>query len=126
MKRYISILILLLLPVFSLAQSDVDKDQQELYSYLYSGQLDKAKMLIENNFLKSGNKSRQIIGYAYLTQYYTLTDARNKDIEVINSIKKAKKLRPKPERKLMKLMLSMLILCIMLRSISGICMLNHL
>ena len=52
------------------AQSDVDKNQQLVYTHLYSKEFDKAKNLIDQEYLKSNNLSKNVIGYVYLADYY--------------------------------------------------------
>ncbi|AZA83290.1 tetratricopeptide repeat-containing protein [Chryseobacterium lactis] len=89
MKRYISILILLLLPVFSLAQSDTDKDQQDLYSLLFVRKLPEAKIFIDSRFLKSESRSRQIIGYVYLILYYKINDEQDGNDQLLKTLQKA-------------------------------------
>lgn len=74
------------------AQSDLDKDQQLVYSYLYSKQNDKAKELLESKFLNSSDVSKQIIGWVYLADNYSSTDDFEK---IVESLEKAKKLAQK-------------------------------
>ncbi|AZA83289.1 tetratricopeptide repeat-containing protein [Chryseobacterium lactis] len=90
MKRSILVFILLIFPIFSLAQSDTDKDQQELYALLFSNKLEEAKIFTENRFLKSENKSRQVIGYIYLAYYYKLMDEKDSNAQLLKMIQKAK------------------------------------
>jgi tetratricopeptide (TPR) repeat protein/DNA-binding CsgD family transcriptional regulator len=83
------VILTLFLAIFSIAQSNVDKNQQDLYAYFYSRQYDQAKSLIESNFLNSPKTSDKIIGLVNLSDYYTLKHEHEK---VVESLEQAKKL----------------------------------
>lgn len=95
MKRYITVFIFLLLPVFSSAQSDHDKDLQELNAFLFGRNLKKAKVLIENKFLKANDESRQVIGYVYLSRYYKIIDNEDSNDLLLKALQKAKEIADK-------------------------------
>lgn len=68
-----------LISIYIFGQSDLNKDQQTVYTYLYNKENDKAKNLIDERFLQSSNKSDQVIGYIYLADYYnSIKDEQNK------------------------------------------------
>lgn len=54
------------------AQSDYDKDQQLIYTYLYSKEFELAKNVIDNRFINTDNNSKKVIGLVYLAYYYEL------------------------------------------------------
>jgi DNA-binding CsgD family transcriptional regulator/tetratricopeptide (TPR) repeat protein len=83
------VVLMLFLAIFSIAQSNLDKNQQDLYAYFYSRQYDQAKSLIENKFLNSPKTSDKIIGLVNLSDYYTLKLEHDK---VVESLEQAKKL----------------------------------
>ncbi len=68
------------IPFFSQAQSDQDQDQKAVETYLFTGELKKAKSLIDEKFVKSENKSRQVIGYVCLASYYSSVKDENKQL----------------------------------------------
>jgi len=53
-------------------QSDSDKKQQLVYTYLYSKDVDGAKQLITSEFIASEDPSRKITGDVYQVDYYNL------------------------------------------------------
>ena len=77
---------LISLPLF--AQSNQDKDQQQVYSYLYSKQYNQAKSLINSKFLTSIEPTRKIIGYVYLADYYGEVNNEKKKVESLEAAKK--------------------------------------
>ena len=85
----ISHLILFMFSAFFFAQSDIDTDQHELYTLIYSKDLQKAKKVIDTKFLKSDNKSKKIIGYVFLADYYSFFDDKeNEKVEALENGKK--------------------------------------
>jgi len=78
-----------LIPICYFGQSDLDKSQQTVYAYLYAKENEKARSLLEKDFLPSQDLRRKIIGLVYLSDYYSVT----KDEQAqVNSLKKAKDL----------------------------------
>jgi len=78
-----------LIPICYFGQSDLDKSQQTVYAYLYAKENEKARSLLEKDFLPSQDVRRKIIGLVYLSDYYSVT----KDEQAqVNSLKKAKDL----------------------------------
>lgn len=73
MKENLILFILLIASTLSFAQSDKNKDQQEVYTLLYSKELDQAKKVITTKFLESENNSKKIIGYVDLADYLEKT-----------------------------------------------------
>jgi len=90
MGKKILLLILLLHSVISFAQSDRDKDQQDLYTLTYKKDLAKVQAFIDSKFLKSNSTSKKIIGYVYLSDYYSFFDDKEK--EKVEALEKAKKM----------------------------------
>lgn len=90
MTKKLTLLALTLLNINLFAQSDFDKDQQLIYSFLYSKELPKAKMIIDSKFLASDNQSKKIIGYIYLADYYSFFEENEK--EKAEALKKAKEI----------------------------------
>ncbi|WP_343612070.1 transcriptional regulator [Chryseobacterium oranimense] len=66
------------------SQSDFDKEQQLIYTYLFSNELVKAKDLIYSDYLASKDESRKVIGYVYLSFYYSMIKDRRKRAEILN------------------------------------------
>ena len=91
-KSHMSIRLLIgitcLLSTTLFAQSNKDKDQQQLYSYLYSKQYNQAKSLINSKFLTSIEPTRKIIGYVYLADYYGEINNEEKKVEALETAKK--------------------------------------
>ncbi|WP_079666055.1 transcriptional regulator [Soonwooa buanensis] len=78
-----------LIPICYFGQSDLDKSQQTVYAYLYAKENEKARSLLEKDFLPSQDLRRKIIGLVYLSDYFSVT----KDEQAqVNSLKKAKDL----------------------------------
>lgn len=73
----------------SYAQSDIDSEQQLIYTYFYSKQPEEAKKIIDTAFLTSSKDSKKIIGYVYLADYYSFS---NNDEKRIDALEKAKKI----------------------------------
>lgn len=96
MKRKICILFLVLLTQYTKAQSDFNKDQQLVYTYLYSKDYENAKSIIDNNLLKSDDIHNKIIGYVLLADYYR---SIKKEVESIEALEKAKALARKNKNK---------------------------
>lgn len=90
MRKKILLLILLLGSVISFAQSDRDTDQQEVYTLIYKKDFTKVQAFIDSKFLKSNTTSKKIIGYVYLSDYYSFFDDREK--EKVDALEKAKKM----------------------------------
>lgn len=88
MNRSILLFILIFAPLFLSAQSDTDKNQQWIFTYLYCQELDKAKHLIDTQFLHSKDKSKQVIGYSFLAGYYYLAEDEAKQLQALHSAKK--------------------------------------
>lgn len=90
MLRNLFFFIVFIQSIYSFGQSDRDQELQHLYTLFFSYKLDDAKNYIENNFLQSENKSRQIIGYVYMAKYYEYVDttSNKKQIEEIENAKK--------------------------------------
>lgn len=88
MKK-IFFLILLFISSFYWSQSDLDIDQQQVYTHLYSKEIEKAKYLIITKFINSKNSSKRIIGYVYLSDYYSFTE---NEVEKVRSLERAEKL----------------------------------
>ncbi|WP_334127191.1 LuxR C-terminal-related transcriptional regulator [Empedobacter brevis] len=90
MFKHLLFLIVFIQSVFLFGQSDQDKQLEEVYTLFFGGQLEEAKSYIHENFLKSTSKSRQVIGYVYLAQYYEYTEKANnkKHLEAIEKAKK--------------------------------------
>lgn len=86
------LLFVLFLSQITFAQSDLDKDQQLVYTYLYSKEYEKAKNLLEEKFLNNENPSKQIIGYVYLADYY---NAIKDEVKKSETLSKAKNLASK-------------------------------
>ncbi|WP_313029002.1 hypothetical protein [Soonwooa sp.] len=83
------LLLMFLIPICYFGQSDLDKSQQTVYAYLYAKENEKARSLLEKDFLPSQDVRRKIIGLVYLSDYYSVT----KDEQAqVNSLKKAKDL----------------------------------
>ncbi|WP_312323331.1 hypothetical protein [Soonwooa sp.] len=83
------LLLMFLIPICYFGQSDLDKSQQTVYAYLYAKENEKARSLLEKDFLPSQDLRRKIIGLVYLSDYYSVT----KDEQAqVNSLKKAKDL----------------------------------
>lgn len=82
----------LLFTQITYSQSDLDKDQQLVYTHLYSKEYEKAKDLLNKQFIKNQNVSKQIIGYIYLADYY---NAIKDEVNKSESLNKAKKLASK-------------------------------
>ncbi|WP_374330602.1 hypothetical protein [Soonwooa sp.] len=81
--------LLFLIPICYFGQSDLDKSQQTVYAYLYAKENEKARSLLEKDFLPSQDVRHKIIGLVYLSDYYSVT----KDEQAqVNSLKKAKDL----------------------------------
>jgi len=72
------------------AQSDFDKNQQLVYTHLYSKEFDKAKNLIDQEFLKSNNLSKNVIGYVYLADYYISNIDQNDETLKTEALETAK------------------------------------
>ena len=68
-------------------QSNFDVDQQQLYTYLYSKQYNKAKSIINSKFLTSIDQSRKVIGYVYLADYYGEIKNEEKKVEALEKAK---------------------------------------
>ncbi|SEH32486.1 tetratricopeptide repeat protein [Chryseobacterium culicis] len=73
-----------------------NKEQEQIFSYLYSQQAEKAKNLIYSKFLNSPSSSDQVIGYVYLAEYYSLMDDEKKKREALELAKKTAKESGKP------------------------------
>lgn len=78
----------LLLSFTVYAQSNQDKDQQLIYSYLYSKQYDEAKLLINSKFLTAINPSRKVIGYVYLADLYGEINNEEKRVKALTTAQK--------------------------------------
>ncbi|HFK5563888.1 TPA: tetratricopeptide repeat protein, partial [Elizabethkingia anophelis] len=72
----------------SYAQSDIDSEQQLIYTYFYSKQPEEAKKIIDTAFLTSSKDSKKIIGYVYLADYYSFSDNDEKRIDALEKAKK--------------------------------------
>lgn len=81
--------ILLFISSFYSSQSDFDIDQQKVYTHLYSKEIEKAKYLIKTKFIDSKIASKKIIGYVYLSDYYSFTE---NEVEKVNALEKAEKI----------------------------------
>lgn len=81
-------LFLVLFPCLSFAQSDVDNDQHQISLLLYAKNFEKAKEIAESRLLKSDDKSRNIIGYVYLSRCYDKPKDENKKIDALENAKK--------------------------------------
>ena len=91
------LLFVLFLSQITFAQSDLDKDQQLVYTYLYSKEYEKAKNLLEEKFVNNENPSKQIIGYVYLADYY---NAIKDEVKKSETLSKAKNLASKTKHPL--------------------------
>ncbi|TGN26838.1 tetratricopeptide repeat protein [Empedobacter tilapiae] len=87
MKRKIWLLLFFLFIQIGKAQSDLDKDQQLVYTYLYSKEYDQAKDLLENKFIKNNDLNKQIIGYIYMADYYNVKNDEAKKSEALEKAK---------------------------------------
>lgn len=74
------------------AQSDLDKDQQLVYIYLYSKEYDQAKDLLENKFIKNNDLSKQVIGYISMADYYNV---KNDEVKKSEALEKSKNIARK-------------------------------
>lgn len=90
MGKKILLLILLLISISSFAQSDQDIDQQKVSTLIYKKDLTKVQPFIDSKFLRSTSTSKKIIGYVYLSDYYSFFDDKEK--EKVEALEKAKKL----------------------------------
>lgn len=86
-KNTLLLLLGLLVPHFYLAQSDLDKDQQLVFTLLNNKDFEKAKETINLKFLKSDKDSRKIIGYAYLVRCYPEINDGGKKKEALEQAK---------------------------------------
>ena len=87
MKKFSWTIILFLLSKLTFAQSDFDKNQQLIYSYLYSKDLAKAKEIIDTKFLNSDDSSKKVIGNVYLADYYSFFNDESKKAEALETAK---------------------------------------
>ncbi|MGV0995068.1 tetratricopeptide repeat protein [Empedobacter falsenii] len=87
MKRKVWVLLLVFFSQYLSAQSDLDKDQQLVYTYLYSKDYEKAKQILEEKFIRNDFPSKQIIGYVYLADYYNATKDEAKKSEALSKAK---------------------------------------
>jgi len=85
-KSYYCFILFLFYKLFS-AQSDNDIHQQLICNYLYSKEIEKAKKIIDSNFLSSGNNSKKIIGLIYLSDYYSM---KSDETKKVNALEKAR------------------------------------
>ena len=76
-----------LISIFTFGQSDLNIDQQKVYTFLYNKENEKAKNLIDEKFIQSSNKSDQIIGYIYLADYYNSIKDEQKKSEALQKAK---------------------------------------
>ena len=88
MRKNKCILILFLICKISLGQSDLNQDQQLIYTNLYSKDFEEAKKIIDSKFLNSSDDSKKVIGYIYLADYYSFFT--EKEAEKIDALEKAK------------------------------------
>ncbi|MDM1550387.1 tetratricopeptide repeat protein [Empedobacter falsenii] len=101
MHKYLFFIFVLIQSIFLFGQSDQDKQLHEVCTLFYGNQLKEAKNYIENNFLKSNDKSRQVIGYIYLAQYYEYTET-NSNKKHLETLEKAKKIAEQTNNELDK------------------------
>ncbi|WP_291117063.1 tetratricopeptide repeat protein [Empedobacter sp. UBA7248] len=101
MHKYLLSIFVLIQSIFLFGQSDRDKQLHEVCTLFYGNQLKEAKNYIENNFLKSNDKSRQVIGYIYLAQYYEYTET-NSNKKHLETLEKAKKIAEQTNNELDK------------------------
>ncbi|MFC4687626.1 tetratricopeptide repeat protein [Epilithonimonas pallida] len=87
MKKF-SLLFILLITGRLIGQSDFDQDQQLVYTYLYSKEIKKAKNLIDRKFLNSEDDSRRVIGYIYLSDYYSFVENEEEKVRALENAKK--------------------------------------
>lgn len=78
----------LLIPNFYFSQSDLNYDQQLVFTQLNNKDFESAKKTIDSKFLKSDNDSRKIIGYAYLVRCYPDINDGGKKKEALENVKK--------------------------------------
>lgn len=90
--KIIILLCLLFTPLWLWAQSDFNYGQQLIEGYLSGRENEKAKDVITNSFLRSENDSRKVIGYVYLSFYYSSINDEN---NVISALNKAEQLAQK-------------------------------
>lgn len=90
------IIILLLLFSKNYAQSDFDKDQQEVYTRIFTKDFTTAKNIIKTKFLDHDDLSRKVIGYVYLSDYYYNVE---NEAERSKALDEAKKLARKTQKK---------------------------
>ncbi len=100
MHKYLLFIFVLIQSIFLFGQSDRDKQLHEVCTLFYGNQLKEAKNYIENNFLKSNDKSRQVIGYIYLAQYYGYTET-NSNKKHLETLEKAKKIAEQTNKQTM-------------------------
>ena len=90
------IIILLLLFSKNYAQSDFNKDQQEVYTRIFTKDFTTAKNIIKTKFLDHNDLSRKVIGYVYLSDYYYNVE---NEAERSKALDEAKKLARKTQKK---------------------------
>ncbi|WP_317168975.1 tetratricopeptide repeat protein [Chryseobacterium shigense] len=86
-KKNILIFVFTCISHLCFSQSDLDKNQQLIYTYLFSNELVKAKDLIYSDCLASKDDSRKVIGYVYLSYYYSKIKDKRKRAEALNEAK---------------------------------------
>lgn len=93
------LLLMLLTPMSYFGQSDLDKSQQLVYANLYGKDYEKAKALLDKDFLSSDNVGKKIIGLVYLSDYYSsIKDEQSQ----VNNLKKAQDLLTETSDKMSK------------------------
>lgn len=95
-KKNILIFVFACISHLYFSQSDLDKNQQLIYTYLFGNELVKAKDLIYSDCLVSTDDSRKIIGYVYLSYYYAMTKDKRKRSETLNEARTLARKTGKP------------------------------
>jgi DNA-binding CsgD family transcriptional regulator len=70
------------------AQSDQNKNLQNLFTYIYGGNLNDANKLIVNQFIKSNDNTQQVIGYVFHSIYYLIQSDDQKSLTSLLTAKK--------------------------------------
>lgn len=85
-----NIYIFIFFSIFNLvyAVGDRDEDRQLITTYLYTRELDKAKAIINKNFIQSNDPTRQIIGYIELANCFSYEENEKKQVEAILNARK--------------------------------------
>ncbi|MDV3907931.1 hypothetical protein CMT84_05630 [Elizabethkingia anophelis] len=92
MNKALVYIILFLFPVLNFAQSDKDKDQQEVYRLVFLQDWKQARQFIDSRFIKSKSKSKEVIGNVYLAFYYSLEEKDESTNNMVRALIDAKKI----------------------------------